>query len=244
MPDHNQQLVVQPHRPGQRRIQIVLWGSLAVLMFLLGLMLGHRLFDDAMVEKRQQQKELKSLRKQVAGMDQKLANAELASRIDRVALEQVRQMVTSLQTELAVDKEELGLYRNLLQSDGSKTGLQIGELMLRPVPDLPGAVAYRLVFQQKESKLKRIRVNLNLVVNGSNNSGPKAGEQVSMTLDSLDDQFEQAPVPVQFKYFHILEGIMILPVDFVPQTLVASAWKKGVNSSRVERKFEWRVEEN
>jgi multidrug efflux pump subunit AcrA (membrane-fusion protein) len=235
----HQQLVVTPHRPAQRRIEITLWLSLSVFLFLLGLMLGYRLFDDAMVEKRQQQRELERLQLQIGQMEQKLANAELASKIDRVALEQVRQVVTSLQTELAVDKEELGLYRNLLQSGGVKTGLQIGELMLRYTPDVPGAIAYRLVVQQKETKLKRIKVKLSMTLNGLQD-----GKPLSLSLDSVDEQFETSPVDAQFKYFHILEGVMTLPSGFVPQELVVAAWKKGVSSSRVERAFDWRLDEN
>jgi hypothetical protein len=239
MSDYNQQLVVQPYQPGRRRIEIVLSLSLAVLLFVLGYMLGSQYFSEAMVEKKVQQQELEQLRLQTGEMAQRLANAELASNIDRAALEQVRQVVTSLQTELAVDKEELGLYRNLLQSDGVKTGLLVGELLLRSVPDAPNSVSYRLVVQQKEAKLKRIKVNIAMTLNGLQD-----GKQVSLTLESLDEQFDQSPIETEFKYFHLLEGVASLPPNFVPQELVVAAWKNGISSSRVERRFDWQVDEN
>jgi len=237
MSDHNQQLVVKPHRPGQRRIELVLWISFGVLLFALGLMLGMQFFGTAMMEKRQQQRELTDLHKQVVSLEQRLANAELANRVDSVALEDVRQLVTALQTQLAVDKEELGLYRNLLQTGGSENGLLIGELMLRPSPDGQGVI-YRLVVQQKENKLKRIKVNINIAL-----KGVQSGEEASFGIELLDSHIDSSPIKVEFKYFHILEGVIDLPSGFIPTELMAEVWKKGVNSSRVERSFDWQIDQ-
>lgn len=237
MSDYNQQLIVQPHHPGRRRVEMLIWISLAVLLFLLGLLLGYRFFGTEMVEKRHQQNELESLQIQVVGMEQKLTNSVLASKIDRLALEEVRQVVTSLQTELAVDKEELGLYRNLLQTEGREKGLLIGELMLKPISDSEQGVAYRLVVQQKETKLKRIKVNITLTLKGL-----KDGKEELLGLELIDTQVESSPILAEFKYFHILEGAVELPVGFSPQTLAVEIWKKGVSSSRVERSFDWDVE--
>jgi hypothetical protein len=237
MSDFNQQLIVQPHHPGRRRVEMLIWISLAVLLFLLGLLLGYRFFGTEMVEKRHQQNELENLQLQLVGMEQKLTNSVLASKIDRMALEEVRQVVTSLQTELAVDKEELGLYRNLLQTEGREKGLLIGELMLKPVSSSEQGVAYRLVVQQKETKLKRIKVNITMTLKGL-----KYGNEELLGLELIDSQVESSPILAEFKYFHILEGTVELPVGFSPQTLAVEIWKKGVSSSRVERSFDWDVE--
>ena len=216
---------------------MLIWISLAVLLFLLGLLLGYRFFGSEMVEKRHQQNELENLQLQVVGMEQKLTNSVLASKIDRMALEEVRQVVASLQTELAVDEEELSLYRNLLQTEGREKGLLIGELMLKPVSDSEQGVAYRLVVQQKETKLKRIKVNITMTLKGL-----KDGKEELLGLELIDAQVESSPILAEFKYFHILEGTAELPVGFSPQTLAVEIWKKGVSSSRVERSFDWNVE--
>ncbi|MDX2463219.1 MAG: hypothetical protein QNK31_01795 [Porticoccus sp.] len=238
MSNHKQQLVVRPHRPGHRKVEIILWVSLSVFLFAAGFMLGFRFFDAAMVEKRQQKLELSGLRDNSAGLEQQLANAELTARIDRVALEQVRQVMTSLQAELAVDKEELSLYRNLLQGGGTENGLLIGELTLKPILELQD-IAYRLVVQQKENKLKRINVRIKMTINGLSD-----GKAVAMGLESLDSQFETSPIQTEFKYFHIVEGVLTIPSEFKPQSITVEMWKKGVNSSRVEREFDWRIDES
>ena len=237
MPGPSHKLVVQPHRPGSRKREVTLWLLLAVLAFFAGGFLGFQLFDQAMVEKRMQAEQLETLKVQFADVKQKLTNAEMATKIDRVSLEQVRQLVTSLQSELAVDDEELRLYRNLLEGGGSESGLLIGELMLKRPLGQQG-VTYRVVVQQKERKLSRISVSIQVDV-----LGVQGGKEVTVGLNNLDVALDQLPIRAKFKYFHVVEGTLHLPSEFQAQALVVSIWKDGVSSSRVERRFDWQVDE-
>ena len=235
MPDPSHKLVVRPHRPDNRKREINLWLLLAGTVFLAGILLGMQLFDQAMVEKRQQADELEELQAQFDEVSQKLINAELASSVDRVALEHVRQLVTSLQSEKAVDDEELGLYRNLLQEGGSENGLLIGKLLLKQHTEKEG-IAYRLVVQQKEKKLKRIKVSIKVDV-----VGVQDGKEVTIGIENFDDQVEQSPIKAEFKYFHVVEGVLTMPPGFQPRVIAVSLMKVGVSSSQVERQFDWRV---
>jgi len=194
-----------------------------------------QLFDQAMVDKRRQADELEVLQVQFDEVSQKRVNAELASDVDRIALEYVRQLVTSLQSEMAVDEEELGLYRNLLQDGGSESGLLIGELLLKQHSEQDG-ITYRLVVQQKEKKLKRIKVSIKIDV-----VGVQDGNEVTISLENFDDQLEQSPIKTEFKYFHVVEGVLAIPLGFQPRVIAVSLMKVGVSSSQVERQFDWRV---
>lgn len=235
MPDPSHKLVVRPHKPDNRKREIGLWLLLAGTVFFVGILLGMQLFDQAMVDKRQQADELEVLQVQFGEISQKLANAELASNVDRVALEYVRQLVTSLQSEMAVDEEELGLYRNLLQEGGSESGLLIGELLLKQHSEQEG-ITYRLVVQQKEKKLKRIKVSIKIDV-----VGVQDGKEVTISLENVDDQLKQSPIKTEFKYFHVVEGVLKIPSGFQPRVIAVSLMKVGVSSSQVERQFDWRV---
>ncbi len=237
MPHRGHKLVVSSYRPSDRQREIGLWLLLVIVAFSLGGYLGLKFFDQAMVEKRHQAEALESLEEQFADLKQKWANADMATSIDRVALEQVRQLVTSLQSELAINEEELSLYRNLLEGGGSESGLLIGELMLKRTIDQQG-VTYRLVVQQKERKLKRISVSIKVDI-----LGVQDGKEVAVGLESLDAELDQSPIRTKFKYFHVVEGVLNLAHGFEPQALVVSVWKDGVGSSRVERRFDWRVDE-
>lgn len=237
MPDPSHKLVVRPYKPDNRKHEIGLWLLLAGTVFSVGILLGMQLFDQAMVDKRQQADELEVLQVQLDEISQKLTNAELASNVDRAALEYVRQLVASLQSEMAVDEEELGLYRNLLQEGGSESGLLIGELLLKRRSEQEG-IAYRLVVQQKEKKLKRIKVSIKVDV-----VGVQDGKEVTIGLENFDDQLEQLPIKTEFKYFHVVEGVLTIPSGFQPRVIAVSIMKVGVSGSRVERQFDWRVDD-
>lgn len=235
MPDPSHKLVVRPHKPDNRKREIGLWLLLVGTVFSVGILLGMQLFGQAMVDKRQQADELEVLQVQLDEISQKLTNAELASNVDRAALEYVRQLVASLQSEMAVDEEELGLYRNLLQEGGSESGLLIGELLLKRRSEQEG-IAYRLVVQQKEKKLKRIKVSIKVDV-----VGVQDGKEVTIGLENFDDQLEQLPIKTEFKYFHVVEGVLTIPSGFQPRVIAVSIMKVGVSGSQVERQFDWRV---
>jgi Family of unknown function (DUF6776) len=235
MSDPSHKLIVRPHKPDNRKREIGLWLLLVGSVFSVGILLGMQLFDQAMVDKRRQADELEVLQVQLGETSQKLANAELASNVDRAALEYVRLLVTSLQSEMAVDEEELGLYRNLLQKGGSESGLLIGELLLKQHSEQDD-ISYRLVVQQKEKKLRRIKVSIKVDL-----VGVQDGKEVTIGLENFDDQLEYSPLKTEFKYFHVVEGVLAIPLGFQPRVVAVSLMKVGVSSSRVERQFDWRV---
>lgn len=233
---HTDQLVVQAHRPGRRRLAVTLWLLALSLSFAAGFLLGGRFHDGAVQDNHRMAGELESLRNVNTALEQKLTNAELASEVDRGSLEEIRKLVTSLQLDLAANEEELSLYRNLLQGS-DESGLEIGELMLRPQPG-SGGMAYRLIIQQKASKLKSININIEVELEGVRN-----GIKETLGLAQLDGQVGSMPMAVTFKYFHMLEGVLNLPQGFKPGVVKVSVWKDNNSANPVERRFDWHFDE-
>ena len=155
--------------------------------------------------------------------------------LDNAVLENHR-MTSELQ-QLRAEEKELRLYRNLMQPGGSESGLQIGELMLKSLGDGQGA-SYRIVIQQKDSKLKTVKINLKVELEGARN-----GIKETLSLDQLDENVETSPVAVKFKYFHMLEGVLTLPVGFEPRAIKVSVWKTNASANAVERRFDWHLDE-
>lgn len=238
MSEPKQQFIVKPHRPGWHKIKVIAALLMPLLFLVVGLLLGSRYFSAAMLEKGQQQKELQAMRVHVVDMEQRLANAELATEIDSVALEDVQQLLASLKIESATDKEELGLYRNLLQDGTAETGLMVGELVLSVLPGQQD-ISYRLVIQQKEVKFKQIKVNVRVSIEGI-----QGGEIKSFEIDELDQQYDQSPIEIEFKYFHLFQGVIALPANFKPSNVVVTLWKRGVKKSQVKRTFDWWLAKN
>lgn len=233
----SEQLVVRPHRPGHRRLALALWVLVTVAASALGFLLGGGFFDRTLIDGRALTKELKSVRAQNLQLQQQLANAELAAQVDAASLESVRKLVTSLQQKLAAKEEELGLYQNLLQENDRKAGLQIGRLVMKTAGE-NGAVAYRLIVQQKATNLKQIKVNIDLRVGGLSD-----GQPLSVGFDALDARIDASPLQAVFKYFQVLEGSILLPAGFQPLTVLVSVWKEGAENTRVERSFDWQLNE-
>jgi len=231
------QLVVTSHRPGRRWLEILLWVLAILFFFLVGFFWGSGFLDNAVLENHRMTSELQQLRAEEKELRQQFTNVQLASNVDRGSLEQVRKLVTSLQLQLAANEEELRLYRNLMQPGGSESGLQIGELMLKSLGDGQGA-SYRIVIQQKDSKLKTVKINLKVELEGARN-----GIKETLSLDQLDENVGTSPVAVKFKYFHMLEGVLTLPVGFEPRAIKVSVWKTNAGANAVERRFDWHLDE-
>ncbi|WP_438958279.1 DUF6776 family protein [Porticoccus sp.] len=232
-----EQLIVRPHRPGHRRLELVLWVLAVTAACGVGFLLGGGFFDRTVIDGRALVRELKLVREQNLQLQQQLANAELGAQVDATSLESVRKLVTSLQQKLAANEEELALYQNLLQENDKEAGLQIGRLVLKS-GGKNGAVAYRLIVQQKAANLKQIKVNVVIRVEGLSD-----GQPLAVGFDTLDAEVDTLPLQTTFKYFQVLEGSIRMPAGFQPLTVLVSVWKDGAENTRVERSFDWQLNE-
>jgi hypothetical protein len=233
--DNDSKLVVRHYSVKRQRKIAALVVAGFVAIFLLGIVLGGQWFESEMRAKRGLTFELEQLQQAQVTLQQQLINAETAGEIDRAALEQVRKTVVELQGQLADNREELKLYRNLMQ-DKSLSGLSVGELSLT---SLGGSdVAYRLVLLNRAAALKPIAVKLGMNVDGVLN-----GEVASISLDQLDEQQKSYPAKLAFKYFGVVQGILRLPDGFAPETVRTELWQNGQRSS-VKESFRWQLEDN
>jgi flagellar motor protein MotB len=205
--------------------------------FGVGFLLGGSFFDRTLMDSRALTRELNAVRTQNMQLQQQLTNAELGAQVDATSLESVRKLVTSLQQKLAAKEEELGLYQNLLQENDKEPGLQIGRLVLKSTGE-DGAVAYRLIVQQKAANLKQIKVNVVIRIEGLSD-----GQPFAVGFDTLDAEVDTLPLQATFKYFKVLEGSIRMPAGFQPLTVLVSVWKDGAENTRVERSFDWRLNE-
>lgn len=228
-----EQLVVRLNRPWL--LPALAGGGLLLvaISFLGGFWIGSDYFASQVAENRQLATAHRQAQQRINELEQEVANGAVARSIDRDALEEVRQSVVGLQAALAKQKEELDLYRNLLRDNTLQSGLHIDSLRIT-LSDDPLTVNYRLVVKQKAALIKSIKVRVRLEV-----SGEQKGAQVSYTLAQLDPMLDNNPLVVSFKYFRMIEGVLHLPVDFVPQQAVILVSKEGEASVAATQKFLW-----
>ena len=228
-------LVVTPYNPRRQRQKWLLAIAAAILSLFLGLLLGGQWFDWQMVEKRRLAEQFAQLQRDHDELNQTLASAQLNSQVDSAALETVRVELSKLQGDLAESREQLRLYRNLLQKEGVATGLIINgfDLYRNDADELE----YQLIVQQRAGKLKTVKVTASVEVVGT-----LAADNKQLPLSELDPEQEKATLQLEFRYFSIHQGTLQLPEGFAPQKVIVKVWLAGQASKKVEQEFQWRLE--
>jgi len=72
--------------------------------------------------------------------------------------------------------------------------------------------------------------------------GMQEGSEVSFPLRSIAVDENQLDIRLQFRYFQNIEGELIIPKNFVPETLQILAVAQGENAKTVQKNFVWLVE--
>lgn len=215
--------------PARRRRHRLLLALLVAAALLGGFFLGHRLpalagGQPAATELGQQ---LESLRRQNAELAQRLANAETGARVDREALVPLR--LTLLQRERAIAglREQVALYRELLQSPDSRRGLAIRSWSVGAGGG-PRKFHYRLVVQYLANQQPSVAGSAAVALTGRDTKGER-----SLALPEVE---------LHFRYFQVIEGELTLPEGFAPQRVQVVASATQPAAARVEQRFAWEVE--
>jgi hypothetical protein len=217
---------VDPARHRRRRL---LFSLLVAAALLASFFLGYRL--PAPVGDRQAaadlQPQMETLRRQNAELAQRLANAETGARVDREALVPLR--LTLLQRERAIAglREQVALYRGLLQSPDSQRGLAVRSWSVGEGA-APRQFHYRLVVQHLANQQPSVTGSAAVALIGRD-----AGGERSLPLPGIE---------LRFRYFQVIEGELTLPEGFTPQRVQVVASTTQPAAARVERRFDWAVE--
>jgi len=72
--------------------------------------------------------------------------------------------------------------------------------------------------------------------------GMQEGSEVSFPLRSIAVDENQLDIRLQLRYFQNIEGELIIPENFVPETVQILAVAQGENAKTVQKNFVWLVE--
>lgn len=231
---NEERLIVKPYNPARERQRLLFAIGLMLVCLFAGLLLGGQWFESEMIAKRDLQDEFDKLEERHELLQQRFATAELATEVDRSALETVRKELSQLRGQLADTEEELSFYRNLLQQEGVTTGLMIsGFTVTRAEQELN----YRLVVQQRTRRFKTIQVKAKVTLQGTSD-----GEAVQLALSELDPEQESDPLAMKFRYFYVHDGTLRLPEGIEPTSVTVKVWQSGQAKKAIERQFDWLIE--
>lgn len=233
-------MVVVPHRPLRN---VTLGLGLVCMMLLLALGTFYLGYNEGMDENFNVQQERDQLRSQLAAnieqldsLQQQIINAEQASAVDRQALLEIQSVLVELREDNVQLEEDVLFYRQIMSPENIENGLVIGQLDLSSTEE-ENRIRYRIELKQLTNNENVVsgRANVNIV-------GMQEGQEVSMPLRDLAVDEDQLDIRLQFRYFQNIEGELLLPENFVPETVEIIAESQGQNAKTVRKSFVWLVE--
>lgn len=153
--------------------------------------------------------------KTAATLSQELAQLRISTDIDRQTIEELRQVVMTQKAQISASARDLLVYKDLL-SPHAKTnplGLSFGVFTVSPLKEI-GHFNYSLTVQKLSTKEADFSGFLEFRI-----IGLQGDKSLQLSLYQVSSQVTVPSIPLNFKYFQKLEGDLILPVNFVPQTV-------------------------
>lgn len=228
--------IVITYRPGQGYWLVGGFVVVVIVTLFFGRYWGSKIFDREMLEKVELEKRTVQLETELIENNRNLSRIKLSSEVDAVALENARQEMIGLQRQIYRRGEELKLYQELLQDKNQPKGLSVSDLNLVAMDD--GRFKYRWVARQKTVKMQILSVYSEMWVLGT-----QGDQEVSLPLDTLDDQVKKLPIKLEFKYFSINQGIVQLPEGFEPEQVRITLRYTWMKEAQSDQKFDWKLEE-
>ena len=233
-------LEVKPYRPAfrflVRTLMLVLVAGLVYASHWYGKTQALSYQAQALEERDQFEAALQELQLEGETLRQEVANLRLGSQVDQAASEEVRNEVITLKATIAELEEDISFYRGLMSPSAESKGLTIGSLNV-----ISTGVArhfnYKLVLQQLTSNHQLLTGTVTFTIVGRQGDLP-----MRLSLKDVSASINDVDIRLGFKYFQNVEGELVLPEGFEPNSIEIVAKVRGSSSAAIEKKFGWLAE--
>jgi hypothetical protein len=233
-------MVVVPHRPWRNLLLTLAGLIVAVILTGAGVYYGYSRGTneniDVRIERDQLSASVNSLETELETLQQDFVNLQQASLVDRQAVIEVQDMLVGLREINAQLEEDVLFYRQIMSPENDESGLAIGQLDLSATEE-ENRIRYHI-------ELKQLANNENVISGYANVNilGMQEGSEVSFPLRSIAVDENQLDIRLQFRYLQNIEDELIIPENFVPETVQILAVAQGENAKTVQKNFVWLVE--
>jgi hypothetical protein len=229
-------LVVRRHRPWRPLLVI---GALvaAALAIGIGAFEGGRMSANystvkSALERRALQSQLDAANAQVAALETKIAELEVARRVDREASAQIEKSLGDLETRLGEQAQELAFYRSIVSPKNGAPGLRIVRVQVLP-GTRPLNYRLRIVLIQAQRPTSTVAGTIGVSLDGT-----RSGRAVSLPLSELGKSAELA---FSLRSFQELETELDLPADLHPMRLQVEVRPKGAEAP-LRQSVAWKID--
>lgn len=174
--------------------------------------------------------EVKQLKQQATTQKQRIAQLELQVAEAQQSVDIAQQITQKLQQDnknqlasVADMQEQIMVYQRLLGAKGVNASLNIDSVKVYKSPQ--GQYQYRALLIQNQNNQQQVTVRVSLRVIG-------VAKNKSVVIP---------PQEVSLQYFKSVTGEIVLPPNFVADSIEITAQTSGKKAVKVQKKFKWDV---
>lgn len=191
----------------------------------------------AVAERDQLKIDLQQAEDEMASYSQRVIMLEKGGEVDRRSTEGLRQNLVDLRTQIATLQEEVAFYKGIMAPSTRKQDLRIQKVDIEPTLE-QRRYRYKVVVTQVGTSQRFVSG-----LAGVNVVGVLDGKQVTYGLRDISDDVQDYGIKYRFRYFQEIEGELVLPEGFVPESIEVVLQSNGTKAKRVDKTFPWPVKE-
>lgn len=177
------------------------------------------------------------LDKKIIELQEQVAIFKHGSELEKQATERVRQENVQLQNRVSELEEAVTFYKGIMAPKKNDKGLRIEKAIFEATKD-PNRIRYKIVVTQVADNRSYVAGRVKINVHGLDN-----GEKKALSVATLSEDMESDGAKFKFRYFQDIVGEFELPDGFVPEHVEVIAQSTGRKAMRLEKKFDWLLEE-
>ncbi len=234
-------MILVPYEKGRKAKRVLLVLLLLVLCgaaaFGGGFLLGVEEQTNAVVERDELVIKTADLDKKIIQLQEQVAIYKHGSELEKQATERVRQENVQLQNRVSELEEAVTFYKGIMAPKSNDKGLRIEKATVESTKD-PNRFRYKIVLTQVADNRSYVQGRVHINIHGLDNDEKKALSVATLTEDMTSDGAK-----FKFRYFQDVSGEIEMPNGFIPEQIEVIAQSTGRKAMRLEKKFDWILEE-
>jgi hypothetical protein len=207
---------------------LALWGA-----FEAGRTLAGYSIIATLTERRARATQMAELNEQLRTARARIAELEIAKRVDHEAYTQVEKSLAELQSRLGEQSQELTFYRGIVNPADGIAGMRIQRLQILP-GIAPRRYRVRIVLIQAAAKDASVSASADFSVEGQ-----RSGRAASLPLTEISTTGKA--LSFSFRYFQEAETEVELPADFLPQSVQLEV-RPGKGAMPLRATYPWKID--
>ena len=208
-------LTIVTERLGPFKSAIFLLALIIICLFV-GYRFGnfYHKYQSATIDK--QTVRLEELYEQQSSQTERIHTLEVELAVEKLASQNAQDTLKNMSFEHYQVKKELAFYEKVMAPEKEADGLVIDGVKISASKS-PNHYNFQIVLVQQLLKKRYAKGYIDLVIVGS-----LANKPTELKISDIST-ISQKELSFSFKYFQVLEGSFILPIDFIPEKIQLSA---------------------